>query len=111
VTEDIQSPYLLVKRLEADVLHLLSQIDLLLLSIEEQQKIARLKNNLIDARLEIQDYELAETRENQLRNAADAKKYLKKVRIVVSSNQLNVFGAVDVAHLTAKVEQIADRLK
>lgn len=111
MAENIQSPFLLVKRLEADVLRLLGQIDLMLLSIEEQQKIARLKNNLIDARLEIQDYELAETRDDQLRNAADAKKYLKKVRVVISGNQLNVFGAVDVAHLTAKIEQIADRLK
>lgn len=105
------SPFILVKRLESDVLRLLSQIDLLLLSTEEQQKIARLKNNLIDARLEIQDYELAETRENQLENAADAKRYLKKVRIFISDNNMNVFGAVDVAHLTAYIEQIADRLR
>ncbi len=101
---------MLVRRLEADVLRLLGQIDISYLSIEEQQKIAQLKNNLIDARLEIQDYELAETREHQLRNANDAKKYLKKVRIVISGNQLNVFGAVDVAHLTAKIEQIVEKL-
>jgi hypothetical protein len=111
VAENIESPFLLVKRLEADVLRLLGQVDISYLSIEEQHKIAQLKNNLIDARLEIQDYELAETREHQLRNAADAKKYLRKVRVVVSGNQLNVFGAVDVAHLTAKIEQIADRLR
>jgi hypothetical protein len=111
VAKNTESPFILVKRLEADVLRLLGQVDISYLSIEEQHKIARLKNNLIDARLEIQDYELAETREHQLRNAIDAKKYLKKVRVVVSGNQLNVFGAVDVAHLTAKIEQIADRLR
>jgi hypothetical protein len=105
------SPFLLVKQLESDILYLLAQIDISYLSTPEQQKIAQLKNNLIDARLEIQDYELAETRENQLRNAKDAKKYLKKIRVVISGNQLNVFGAVDVAHLSAKVEQIADRLR
>lgn len=110
MTETYKSPYILVKELEADVLRLLSQLDLQLLSTPEQQKVARLKNNLIDARLEIQDYELAETRENQLRNVAASKKYLQKIRVVVSSNHLNVFGAVDVAHLGAKIEQIADRL-
>ena len=111
MTENTQSPFLLVKHLEADVLRLLSQLDPAYLSTEEQQKIARIKNNLIDARLEIQDYELAETREYQLRNAADAKKYLQKVRSVITSNTLNVFGVVDVAHLTAQLEQISEQLR
>lgn len=105
------SPFLLVKRLEADVLRLLAQMDVTYLSVEEQQKVARLRNSLIDARLEIQDYELAETREDQLRNAAQSKKYLQKVRVTITDNALNVFGAVDVAHLTAQLEQISDRLK
>lgn len=87
------------------------QVDTLLLSAEEQRKVEQLRNNLIDARLEIQDYELAETREDQLRNGAAAQKYLQKVRAVIAGNSLNVFGAVDVAHLTAQIEQITDRLR
>lgn len=100
-----------MKQLEADVLRLLSQLDITYMSTEEQHKVARLKNNLIDARLEIQDYELAETREDQLRNAAASKKYLQRVRTIITGNTLHVFGAVDVAHLTAQLEQISDRLR
>ena len=66
MTEEVQSPFLLAKRLEADVLRLLSQMDVSLLTTAEQQKVSTLKHSLIDARLEIQDYELAETREDQL---------------------------------------------
>lgn len=111
MTENIQSPFLLAKRLSADVLHLLVQIDTSALPIPEQQKIERLRNALIDARLEIQDYELAETRDNQIRNAKNAQKYLAKIKNTITDSELNVFGAVDVAHLTAQVEQIIARLR
>lgn len=111
MTENIQSPFLLAKRLSADVLHLLVQIDASELAIPEQQKLERLKNALIDARLEIQDYELAETRDNQLRNAKNAQKYLAKIKNTITDSDLNVFGAVDVAHLSAQVEQIIARLR
>lgn len=105
------SPFLLVKRLEADVLRLLSGLDVSFLSMEEQHKVSRLKHDLVDARLEIQDYELAETRDDQLRNSADSRKYLHKVKSAITDNTLHVFGAVDVAHLSAQIEQISDSLR
>lgn len=104
------SPFLLVKRLAADVLHLLTQIDITSMDIPDQRKIEKLRNALIDARLEIQDYELAETRDNQLRNAKNARQYLQKIKNTITDGELNVFGSVDVAHLTAQVEQINARL-
>lgn len=105
------SPFILVKQLQGDVLRLLSHIDIVDLNPSQQQKLADLKNGLIDARLDIQDYELAETRDDQLRNAKDAKKRLVTVRDLIVHDTLNVFGAVDTAHLTARVEQISDRLR
>ena len=105
------SPYLLAKRLEADVLRLLSHIDYTELSPSEQQGLATLKNSLIDARLEIQDYELAETRDYQLKNAKQAKAYLATVQSGILKNPTNAFGAVDVAHLTAYIGQIVDNLR
>lgn len=109
--EDIQSPFLLTKRLSADVLHLLTQIDVSRMDIPDQQKIEKLRNALIDVRLEIQDYELAETRENQIRNAKKSKQYLLIIKNTITDSELNVFGAVDVAHLTAQVEQITASLE
>lgn len=86
-------------------------MDITLLTTAEQQKVSTLKHSLIDARLEIQDYELAETREDQLRNAADSKKYLQAAKTIIANGNLYVFGAVDVAHLTARLEQITERLR
>lgn len=106
-----QSPFILMKQLEGDVLRLLSHLDITLLDTKEQHLIAQLKNGLIDARLEIQDYELAETREHQLRNARDAKKYLIKIEKFITTNPSGAFGAVDTAHLFAQIGQIGDRLK
>lgn len=105
------SPFILVRRLEGDVLRLLSYIDAYELAIGEQQEVSTLKNRLIDARLEIQDYELAETREYQLENAKNAKKYLNQVQAGIVKNPANIFGAVDVAHLTAYIGQIVDNLR
>jgi len=106
-----KSPFLLVKQLEGDILRLLSHLDTTLLETKEQHLIAQLKNGLIDARLEIQDYELAETRDNQLRNATDAKKYLIKIEKFITTNPAGAFGAVDTAHIFAQIGQISDRLK
>lgn len=100
-----------MKQLEGDILRLLSHLDLTLLETKEQHLIAQLKNGLIDVRLEVQDYELAETRDNQLRNAKDAKKYLVKIEKYVTANPAGSFGAVDTAHLFAQISQISDRLK
>lgn len=106
-----KSPFILAKRLEADVLRLLSHIDITELSPGEQQELSILKNSLIDARLEIQDYELAETREFQLKNAQQAKDYLATAHAGIIKNPKNTFGAVDVAHLTAYIGQIVDNLR
>jgi hypothetical protein len=70
-----------------------------------------LKNDLIDARLDIRDYELSETREDQLRRARDANKRLERIRkSILAASEYNVFNAVDVAQLTAQLEQIIENL-
>lgn len=107
----ISSPFLLVKQLEMDVLRLLSGLDMTLLSVLEQQQVNQLKHSLVDARLEIQDYELAETRDDQLRNAQQAKRYLVNAEKQLLSNPGLAFGAVDIAHLTAYIGQISDKLR
>jgi len=81
------------------------------LNTVQRQELSELKNGLIDARLEIQDYELAETRDFQVQNAKQAKEYLKTVQEAVAKNSFNAFGAVDVAHLTAYIGQIQDNLR
>ncbi len=105
------SPFLLVKQLQGDVLRLLSSIDVTTLDTKEQQAVEDLRNNLIDVRIEVQNYELAETREHQLKNVKAAKKYLQTIEKLIMSNPVGIFGPVDVAHLTAYIGQITDRLE
>lgn len=110
MTEIIQSPFVLVKRLQTDILRILSGIDSAELDTKERQAFLMLQNSLFDARLDIQDYELAETREHQLGNLKDAHTRLESLQHVISNGPLQVFGPVDVAHLNAQIEQIKDRL-
>lgn len=100
-----------MKQLEKDILRLLSSTDVADLSMKDQQTVAQLKNGLVDARLEIQDYELAETREDQLRNAKQSKDFLHHIEKLIASNPAGMFGAVDVAHLTAYIGRIEDKLR
>lgn len=107
----IVSPFLLIKQLESDALRLLSGLDMTLLTAREQQQVNELKHGLVDARLEVQDYELAETRADQLRNAKQAKKYLLNAEKLILTNPAGVFGSVDIAYITAYIGQIADKLR
>lgn len=93
------------------MLRILSVVDLPGLETPHQQQITQLKNLLFDTRLDIQDYELAETRDHQLANASDARRRLVKVHGLIANDNSGVFGAVDTAYLTAKVSQINDRLR
>ncbi len=106
-----QSPFLLVKQVQADVFGLLRSFDIGDLEAKEQKRVDQLRIDLSDARLDIQDYELAETRDNQLRNAKDARERLNRAQTYISANDLSVFGPVEVAHLTAQIGQIKDRLR
>lgn len=74
--------------------------------------VTALKYELVDARLDIRDYELSETREEQLANAKSAKERLDNVRkhILVASEH-NIFSAIDVAHISANIEQVIDNIK
>ncbi len=104
------SPFLLVKQLESDVLRLLSTIEITDLDIVQQRTLTQLKNSLVDARLDVQDYELAETRELQIGNRDDARRRLEYVQKTIADNTFNAFGSVDVAHLIAQIGQISDHL-
>lgn len=108
----ILSPFLLAKQLENQVRSALALIDLQSLPKAEQELAAALKRNLDDARLDARDYELSETRQEQLRNARQGKARLEASRKqILGLSEYNVFGPADVAQLTARLEQIIDNLQ
>jgi hypothetical protein len=106
-----QSPFILVKRLETQVRATLVALDLYNLPADERKVVKSLRSLLADSRLDTRDYELSETRDEQLRYAKQAKERLDVVRKhILLASEYNIFGAVDVAQLTAQIETIGERL-
>lgn len=89
---------------------MLRTVDLEMLEPETQRAIKHIRRLVADAKLDARDYELSETRDEQLKNALVAKERLEKLQanILLASN---VFGAADVAHLSAQLEQIKEWLR
>jgi ribosomal protein L9 len=77
-----------------------------------RKAVAELRQNLADAKVYAQDYELSEMRDEQLDNAKKAKEWLEQARQqILRASEFNVFGPIDVAHLTAQIEQVKADLK
>lgn len=103
------SPLAGIKHLESGLNNLFARIDIDTLEKAEKKAVMSIKRTMIDARLDIRDYELSETRAEQLECAVVAKKRLKKLQDDILASG-NVFGAADVAQLGAELEQINTQL-
>ena len=107
-----KSPFVLTKQLETQLNSALSMIDVYDLPAKEAKLVHALKQEVLDARLDARDYELSETRAEQIKCAQVAKKRLEQVRKnILAASEYNVFGAVDVAQLSAQIEQIIDYIQ
>lgn len=89
----------------------LTRIDLFDIEAPAVRITQSLKKRLIEARLDIRDYELSETREEQLNDASSGKRKLEELRKdILAASEYNIFSPVDVAQLTAQLELIVERL-
>lgn len=106
------SPYELCKKVERQLQAKLSGLDVPSLPREEQTIIHALRQAVTDARLTIRDYEVADTRAEQVSAAQEAKDFLEQAqKSILTASSYGVFGPADVAHLSANLEQIADHLQ
>lgn len=104
-----QSPSYLTKQLGTQLNQILRRLNRSGLSSKEQAALTKAVQDLATARIYAADYELSETREEQLENAKTAKKWLadaNKNILAVS----HIFSAIDVAHLTAQIDQTIGKL-
>lgn len=77
-----------------------------------QQELKLLKRDLTDARLDIRDYELAETKAEQRQLGLDASKRLMGVQQgILAASQYNIFSAIEVAQLSAQIAQLQEQLQ
>ena len=107
----VEQPYLLAKRLEADIRGVLSSVDRPSQDMPTRQLLVRLQRETTDMRLDARDYEFAETRAEQTRLAAAAAKRLDAIReSMLQASQNNIFSAIEIAELSARIDHIIDRL-
>lgn len=104
-----QSPFLAMQRVEGQLKSLLRSVDSDALDSAEKKAAANIRRLAIDTRLDIRDYELSETREEQLKCAGTAKKRLAKLQAAILTASF-AFGAADIAQLSAQLEYIHSRL-
>jgi activator of HSP90 ATPase len=106
------SPAGLVKQIDLQVNMILRKADWDEVGEKARKAVAELRQNLADAKVYAQDYELSEMRDEQLDNAKKAKEWLEQARQqILRASEFNVFGPIDVAHLTAQIEQVKADLK
>lgn len=107
-----QAPSKAIKDLDAQVRRILRPVDLLKQDRTVRESVATLGQHLHDARIYAVDYELSETREEQVDNAKQARKYLKAAsHAVLTASQHDIFSAIDVAHIIAVIEQVRADLR
>jgi ribosome-binding factor A len=105
-------PSVQVKQVDAQVNSILRKTDWDEVNEKGRKAVTALRQDLSDARVYASDYELSEMRDEQLDNAKKARKYLDQARTqILRASEFDVFGAVDVAHLTAQIEQLKANMK
>jgi hypothetical protein len=102
-----QSPYELLRSLENELNGILSGQSVYDLPPVQQKMIARIRREVNEARLDVRDYQSSETKPAQAKFAKQATKRLRSIgSILLAASTYNIFSAIDVALISAKVEQI-----
>jgi hypothetical protein len=100
-----------VKELEMQINSIVSFFDMADLPMAQQNLVGALKHQLIDARLDARDYEYAETRAEQLQVATEAGQRVEALQQnILEASTYNIFSAVDVAQLSARLQHIMSRM-
>lgn len=107
-----QSAATLFQQAAGQITGQLSAVDVDALDKAEQRTIKALKRAVIDTRLDLRDYEYADTAAEVAKHSRDARERLTGLRsLVLAAADTGIFGAADVAQLTAQFDAVADRLQ
>ena len=101
------SPYDLAKELVRQLNSILSSLDIDSLSREERTIATGIKQLFDHVRLGARDYDFADTRYEQEQSAVETKQYLEQLQAaILKGSEYNLFGAVDIAHASARIQQL-----
>lgn len=106
------SPYDQAKELVRQLNSILSSLDIDSLSREERDLAVGIKQLFDHVRLGARDYDYADSRYEQEQSAVETKQYLEQLQAaILKASEFNLFGAVDVAHASAHIQQLVSRLQ
>lgn len=105
------SPYDMAKTIERALTSVLSGIDVANLDPGPGSIVGALKRQATDMRLEVRDYELAETRAEQIERARDGRQRLEDLRKhILAASQYDLFSAIEVAQVSAHIDRLIGNL-
>lgn len=106
------SPYEQAKELVRQLNSILSAMDIDDLPREERNLAIDIKQLFDHVRLGARDYDYADTRYEQEQSAVETKQYLEQLQAkVLKASEYDLFGAVDVAHASARIQYIISKLQ
>lgn len=79
------------------------------MSKDEKRLIKELKQLINEVRLDVRDYDYAQTRAEQVAHGKNARKRIQKLAETFLSLS-SIFGPADIAQLTAQLEQVSEGL-
>jgi hypothetical protein len=101
------SPFERAKALDGQLRVIVSSFDIDALQSDERGILRTLKSLIIDVRLDIRDYGMAETKQEQDNFARALRKRLEQLeQTIVKAGEYNLVSAIDVAQLSAEAQQI-----
>jgi hypothetical protein len=99
-------------RVAGQVGAILVQIDLDVADRAQIKLVGTIKHLLQDTRLDIRDWEMADSRADMQRNAREALKRIEQVRSsILLASEHNIFSAIDIAEFSAQFDLVASRLQ
>lgn len=102
----------LIRKLSANLNGIVSAVDVDALQRPEREAIQGIRRLLMDVRLDVRDYELAETRAEQLTLAHTAKERLEQLHhSMLRLSEYNILGSVDVAQNSSYIQYIISKLQ
>jgi len=105
------SPQRLLKDVEDIIMAEIRLVDIYQVPLSEQRVITRIKNELVDSRLYIRDYESSENRQGQVDIASKLHLILNQLlKNILRISEYNILSAVDVAQVSAQLGQITETI-
>lgn len=106
------SPLKMARELEGAIGKAVAKLDIDALPLAQQKMIADLRRQATDIRLDTRDYDFAETRVEQQATSREARTRLEQMRQnIVATSHWDIFSAVEVAHLSAQIQQLISSLQ